>query len=365
MASLKTYLKPRIGVNRIGETMHSQLTFFCELDGPQLKKLFESRFVYDDLKTLGASIALGILDFSDERVEIVRKLNQLGIPVKAWLLLPKDEGYWFNMENHDQALQRYADFKTWTDENSLDWTGIGLDIEPDFNQMTDAYFGRLVAVKNALKRYFSKDTLKKANLAYRQLAVWIKDDGYFLEAYHFPFIVDDRKAHSTVAQRLGGLVDVPADREVLMLYSSLFQPMGNRLLWSYAEEAQAIGVGSTGGGVIMEGATVPRPLNWDEFSTDLRLAWQSGKPVYVFSLEGCVEQEFLPRLVTFDPSGEVQYPKTALLKGARKGLSGLLWLLERPFVLLAGLTGIMGAIVAIRSGKKRSKVAKNQPKRLQ
>lgn len=341
-----------------GENMHSQLTFFCELDGATLKHLFENRFIFDDLKTLGASVSLGILDFSKERVEVVRLFNQLGIPVTAWLLLPKEDGYWFNLENHAQAVQRYADFKAWTEENNLQWKGIGLDIEPDINQMSDAASLRPYVLKKALKRLFSKNALRQANLAYKKLAVTIKDDGYFLEAYHFPFVIDDRKVGSTVAHRLGGLVDVPVDREVLMLYSSMFQPLGNRMLWSYADDAQAIGIGITGGGVVMEGVKPQRPLNWTEFTTDLRLAWQLNKPVYIFSLEGCVEQDFLARLVTFDPSGEVKRPKTALVSQARKGLGGLLWLLERPFVLLAGFTGIIGAIMAIRSGNKRSKISK-------
>lgn len=349
-----------------GETMHSQLTFFCELDGPALKKLFESRFVYDDLKTLGACISLGILDFSKERVEIVRKLNKFGIPVTAWLLLPKEEGYWFNVENHAQAVQRYSQFKAWTDENKLIWSGIGLDIEPDINQLTEAQSKPLSVVKKALRRYIRKDALKKATLAYRKLAVSIKEDGYILEAYHFPFILDDRGAGSTVAQRLGGLVDVPVDREVLMLYSSLYQPLGNKVLWSYAAEAEAIGIGITGGGVVLNGVKPPKTLNWDEFATDLRLGWQSGKPVYVFSLEGCVEQGFLPRLITFDPSGEVSVPRTGFVKNARKGLGGLLWILERPFVVLAALAGLFGAIVALRSGKKGGKKSKrNEPTTLQ
>lgn len=346
--------------------MHSQLTFFCELDGAALERLFENRFIFDDLKTLGASVSLGILDFSDERVEVVRKLNQLAIPVTAWLLLTKEEGYWFNLENHAQALKRYADFKAWTDKNNLLWSGIGLDIEPDINQMTDAVSFRPSVLKKALKRYFQKNTLKEAELAYRKLVVTIKEDGYFLEAYHFPFIIDDRKAGSTVAQRLGGLVDVPVDREVLMLYSSLFQPLGNRLLWSYAGEAQAIGIGITGGGVLMEGRQAPKLLNWDEFTADLSFAWQSGKPVYVFSLEGCVKQGFLPRLVTFDPSGVVERPGTTIVKHAREGLGVFLWILERPFVILAGFAGIIGAVLAIRSGKKRSKkVIQNDSTRLE
>jgi len=46
--------------------MKTQLTFFCELQAAELKKLFEDRFVFDDLKTLNAGISLGILDLSPE-----------------------------------------------------------------------------------------------------------------------------------------------------------------------------------------------------------------------------------------------------------------------------------------------------------
>jgi hypothetical protein len=36
-------------------------------------------------------------------------------------------------------------------------------------------------------------------------------------------------------------------------------------------------------------------------------------------------------------------------------LGGLLWLLQRPFIALAGLAGLIGAVIAIRSGKRREK----------
>ena len=97
--------------------MKTELTFFCELNAEDLKKLFEDRFVFDDLKTLNAGISLGILDFSSERVNVVRKLNRLGIPVTAWLLLPEEQGYWFNLENYTEATARYQAFKVWSEEN--------------------------------------------------------------------------------------------------------------------------------------------------------------------------------------------------------------------------------------------------------
>lgn len=336
--------------------MKTDLTFFCELDGVSLQKLFENRFIFDDLKSLGASLSMGVLDFSDERVGIVRKLNKLGIPVRAWLLLPKEKGYWFNLKNSDDALKMYAEFKRWSRENGLEWSGIGLDIEPDINEMSESLKRPFQSFAKALARLKDKAGIAKASADYRRLAVNIRDDGYFVESYHFPFIVDERRAKSTVIQRFSGVVDVPVDREVLMLYSSFFRPIGQNILWSYAQQAEAIGLGNTGGGVKLEGRKKPEVyLSWEEFSTDLRLAWKTGKPLYIFSLEGCVEQGFLTRLVNFDWAGEVKYPRNALLNTARGGLGGLLWLLQRPFIALAGLAGLIGAVIAIRSGKRREK----------
>ena len=71
-----------------------------------------------------------------------------------------------------------------------------------------------------------------------------------------------------------------------------------------------------------------------------------------------VEQEFLSRLITFDWAGEVSLPQTGLVEKARTGLSGFLWLLERPLVMLAGMAGVVGAVIAIRSGKRQKKTPK-------
>lgn len=50
---------------------------------------------------------MGTVDLSDVRAKIVQKLNSNGIPVVAWLLLPKDQGYWMNMDNFLNVIQRY------------------------------------------------------------------------------------------------------------------------------------------------------------------------------------------------------------------------------------------------------------------
>jgi hypothetical protein len=335
--------------------MEPEITFFCELPGAELAKLFEDRFVYDDLKTLRAGISLGILDFSAERAQIVRTLNKLGIPVTAWLLLPMEQGYWFNLGNYSEATARYQAFKSWSAENGLEWASVGLDIESNINEMQDFAEKPGAILRQALKRMRDTKAYHAAKNAYEALVAQIHADGYPVESYHFPLIVDDRQARSTVLQRAAGLVDVAVDREVLMLYSSFFRPHGQAILWDYADKAQAIGIGNTGGG-IQTGALEEVPyLTWEEFSTDLRLARRSGKPIYVFSLEGCVRQGFLARLITFDWQAEVDVPGTALISAGRGGLRGLLWLLERPAVMLTGLAGIIGTVLVIKFRGKSKK----------
>ncbi len=334
--------------------MKTEITFFCELRAEALKKLFEDRFVFDDLKTLNAGISLGILDMSPERANVVKKLNRMGIPVTAWLLLPEEQGYWFNLGNYAEATARYQAFKVWSEENQLEWAAVGIDIESDINEMKRFSDERIAVIKKALKRLRDTKAYRVAKNAYEALVERIHADGYLVESYHFPLIVDDREADSTVLQRVAGLVEIAVDREVLMLYSSFFRPHGQSILWSYAQKAQAIGIGNTGGGVQTGGLDNVPYLTWDEFATDLRLARRSGKPIYVFSLEGCVQQGFLPRLVTFNWQAEVDLPATALVTAGRSSLKGLLWAIERPLVVLAGLAGVIGTLLMIKShGKSR------------
>jgi len=65
-------------------------------------------------------------------------------------------------------------------------------------------------------------------------------------------------------QRLAGLVDVTTDREVWMLYSSFMRSLGPAMIWSYGPQAQAIAVGSTGGGPDVPGQPQVPSLGWGE-----------------------------------------------------------------------------------------------------
>jgi len=334
------------------------LTFFCELHPEPLAKLFDGRFVIDDLKALNATLSLGILDFSETRAKLVKRLNQAGVPVIAWLLLPEDEGYWFNIDNHDKAAARYVEFKAWTTQHKLDWAGVGLDIEMDINEMRAIISGQegQGLARRMWRKFTDKQRVAGARRSYQALVELIHADGYPVESYQLPVINDERRARATVLQRTLGLVDLETEREVLMLYTSFLRPDGDAALWSYAPEADAVGVGVTGGGVDLPGGTAPEPLTWAEFTRDLRLCVMQGKPIHIFSLEGCVEQGFLSRLNTFDWGQPAPIPeKAGQVRWLRTVFTALLWMVERPWVILIALATLIGlGFLFKRSDKDQS-----------
>jgi len=317
-----------------------ELTFACELESPELQALFSDQRVIDDLLALQAGVSIGLIDLSPERAAVVQQLNEAGVPVTAWLLLPRQEGYWFNLDNAPQAVACYADFKVWTQDNALQWAGVGIDIEPDFNEFQQLIQGdRWQLAPLILQRIGDSGRALDGRLTYGALVREMRADGYQVTSYQLPFIVDERRVDATLLQRVLGIVDVPADRETLMIYTSFVRPMGPGFLNSYGADAGAIGVGSTGGGVEIAGS---EPLTWGEFARDLGMAYRWTDDIFIFSLEGCVEQGFLSRLQDFDWEQPVVMPTAQIeqVDRLRAVLRGVLWASNRPFTILAGLVGL-------------------------
>lgn len=332
-----------------------RLTFACELPADALGELFADQAMIDTLVALGARVSLGLPDLSPSRAGVVKALNAAGVPVVAWLLLPKTQGYWFNADNGPQAVRRYAEFRAWTDEHNLVWDAIGIDIEPDLREMQALIKGEIGWLgPTLLRRAFDRARVARAQAIYTTLITQMHIDGYRVESYQFPFIVDERRANSSLLQQFFGVVDVPADREVLMLYTSFVRSGAPGYFWSYAGDADGIGIGSTGGGVDLEG---PAPLRWSEFVRDLRLARRWQDEILIFSLEGCVERGYLRRLKGFAWDGPVHVPERGAQQVdlVRHLFRGLLWIGSRPALLLAGLA-LLVALGRLRSRRERRRL---------
>ena len=324
------------------------LTFFCELAATELEQLFESPTLIPTLRRLGASVALGLVDLSDERAKVVQRLNREGIPVSAWVLLPEHSGYWLNATNLEAAWARYRGFRAWTDEHLLIFDRIGIDIEPNLHEVR-AVRQNPFALLPLLPRVFS--SVEATRLAYQGLIDRIRADGYAVDAYVFPFVHNERLVRTSALQRITGMLDLHADREVCMLYSSFARPYGHALLELYAPHFQSIAVGVTGGGV-EEGLDPPPDMSWEEFARDLRIAARHTRELYVFSLEGCVENGYLQRLSSFD-YGEPVHIDPAMLREAEawiRRINRVLRVLRQPRVALligAAATALPGIALSL------------------
>ncbi|HUA16883.1 MAG TPA: hypothetical protein VMG31_16435 [Verrucomicrobiae bacterium] len=330
-----------------------ELVFACELDTAKLQALFADPALIPELQQLQASIALAIQDLSPERADVVRRLNAAGVPVIAWMALPREQGYYLNAGNEPAAAERFAQFESWTAQNRLRWAAIGLDVEPSLTEWGDIQGHRWRIVLTFLHRVFDGKRVERAREAYAGLIARMQAHGYSVQTYQLLFLADERRAHSTILERLFGLVDVRGNQETLMVYSSFNHALDGALIWAYGPDAQTIAVGSTAGsGDAAIDARFP-PLDWKEFSRDLLIASHFSPVVGVYSLEGCVRQGFLPRLTTLNWQSPVILPAQAVTKAQRfrRIVQTALWLASHMVYLAIIFAAGVGWLVMRRRGK--------------
>lgn len=303
----------------------TRLHFFNEQDTPELEALFDDAGVVRHLVALRAGVTMGLRDLSDGRARVLRHLADEGIPVGAWVLLPREDGYFATLDNAERVTARYAEVHAWARHEGLVFESIGLDFEPDLRELASLVAHPLRTLGQWAWRARDRVRLERARDAYGALVRRIHADGHRVETYQFPVLLEERGARGTFWQRFAGVLDVPADREVVMLYSSLLGPLGPNLVEAWAPACRAVGLGSTGGGI----DPLPK-LTWDALARDLRVAARTCDDVTLFSLEGCVQQGFLARLVDFDWDAPVpaatRLPRlaTAALRATVSGVSRLL-----------------------------------------
>jgi hypothetical protein len=318
-----------------------KLGFACELETPQLQELFNTPGVISDIRDMNANISIALIDLSEDRAHVIQQLNQAGVPVIAWLALPREQGYYMNSANSANAVARFAEFETWTAKYSLKWSGVGLDIEPNF-----AEFGKLrkagkwQLISTILGRSMSISKMRQSKAATKTYSAFIKqiqDRGYPVQTYQLSFIADERKVHSTLLDRIIGVVQAKGNTEAMMLYTSFTHNYGSALIWSYGPQSQAIVVGLTGSGVDTTNSR-STPLTWKELSNDLIVASHFTNEIGIFSLEGCVKQGFLPLLKNFDWTRTVTLSSETLKKvnHFRGGVQTAIWIVTYlPLILLA------------------------------
>jgi hypothetical protein len=331
-----------------------QLIFFTALDGPQLEHLLSDTRLLDELIAGSYSLAYAVTERSAASISALRTLNRHGIPLIAWLLLPAGDGFWLNVQNYPQAIELYRGFRDWAAEHQLQFAAVGLDIEPPGGEEKLMQQWSLRDIGRRFWTARENVLYPAARAAYTDLIAEIHHDGYEVHSYQLPLIADDRRAGTTTIQRALDIVDLPADVEVLTCYSSLpiarfGHDLQGALIISYGSSADSIGVGSTGSLSGSIGENLP-PLSWPALERDLLLAARHTDTIYIFSLEGCLERDLLPRIASLDWDADpgVSRSRHMLLAGLRAVLlSGLLFV-RFSRALIAWLGWIIAAVLFIQ-----------------
>ncbi len=325
----------------------------CDHGLGEMQSLFADPSIIANLQDLHAGIGVAIRDFSPERAELVRRLNQAGVPVIAGLLMSPEQGYYFNAENAPEAAARFVAFDAWSRDQGLRWDGVGLDIEPNFAELATLKSEGWRLYTTLLRRAADSQRMLRARQTYSTLIRTMRSRGYLVETYQMPFLPAERRAHSSLPDRMLGTVDVRGDLEVLMLLTSYAHPPGPAIIWTLGPEAQAIAIGVTDG----DPNAHPAPLNWSEFSRDLIVASHFTKIIGVYNLEGCVRQGFLPRLKAMDWSQSITIPSDAVRSADHRlfMLVLVLWIGSHVLYLTVAL-GLVIAWVVWRWRKRKRRI---------
>lgn len=328
----------------VANTSKPHLSFACELNGKDFGELLSDSSLVRELAEMQVSLIVGVMDFSPERTAAIQKLNMAGIPLVAWLLLPQEEGYWFNMHNGDKALRRYSDFKKWTTENRLKWKGIGIDLEPDINDSRLALKHPFKLAWKIYLRLFDHKSLENGQKYYRELLSVMKADGFQVESYIIPLIFKEREKKTTSFQKLLGILDIPTDKEIPMMYTSVVKNPG--IIPFYHRPNMPIGLGSTGGGVKIEGIEAPA-ISWEDLERDLLIASKLTGEIFIFCLETSVKRGFLPKIKDLDFTRPAPDMIQEVQKQSRidKWFGFLLVILDHPVWLTISLVAIFAALV--------------------
>ncbi len=330
-------------LSQLSFAANPQLSFFNEQEGKNLKELFSDTTLIPYLKQINAEIRMGMLDLSPERAVVLKALNDADIPVVAWLLLSKENGYWFHSGNSEQAFERYYEIKKWAEDAGIKFSGIGLDLELDINDMELYQTNKIKLLGKIIGRLYRKKAFIEAKESYNKLIETIRKDGFSIESYYIPYIRYETEKGQSALQQASGFMDLRTDKDIPMLYTSFFgNPYGTLKVLAIDENLDYVALGSTGGGV---DPSMPS-MTWDDLAYDLRLS-KDAKETHIFCLEAAVEKGFLPHLVDFDFSVPVEeYPEQVeAVNSMVKNIIRLSTILSHPTLLFLVIILLIGVIV--------------------
>jgi len=236
---------------------------------------------------------------TEELESLLKAAAREGVPVNAWLLLPEEDGYWFNEENLSQAREQVFSFVDWIETQNIPLEWIMFDMELSIDRVRAMEGGGLVdTVIPLLKENVNAEAYQQSTQDYAEFVGELQERGYKVTAAAYPFVIDDLQDGDSEIQDAWNtpVAGVGFDEIYFMVYRTSIAKLlgvtpGPDLVCQYAGEARrefgtagimALGIVGDVGMVSEEGYTRPA-----ELEEDVAAAYAGGSErVYVYSLDG-------------------------------------------------------------------------------
>lgn len=276
---------------------------------------------------------------------LLRKARAAGVGVRAWILLPEEQGYWPNEDNVDNFAQAVTDFVLWSDSEGLGVGWIVTDLEPSLGY-TLQFSGLLAGLKisealSLLRTHIDPMSYRENKAKFGGIISFLHARGWKAMAVTYPMVLDDLSAGT---EKLQDALDIPCsgldwDNASFMVYLTTYQgfvpqQVGPDLVCSYARDAEkyfgekggialgVVGPGGVGGGQALV-YTGPAILH-----RDIGAALAGGiHEIQAYSLEGIAAmgspEEWLGLFAvsTDKPSPD---PATQIVRGLMAGIAAAL-----------------------------------------
>ncbi|QIS14936.1 hypothetical protein [Nocardia arthritidis] len=227
-----------------------------------------------------------------DALPIIRRANQLGVPVFAWVAVPYEDGYWATQDNAPAQLTATTALTEWVRDNHLDIAGVAYDMEPPVDSINALVAGRMDAVEQT--RFIDPAAQCRAIEQYDAVYNYAREHFGRVVGAPVPFVLDDLANGDLALQNALGLWGLPRGAQTLYFQayrSTVAEVMGADpgpgLIAHYAQQARQVGAerGQLTLGIAGDG--VYRELN--TLVDDVRLARALGATsIPIYSLETAV-----------------------------------------------------------------------------
>ncbi len=195
---------------------------------------------------------------------VLRKAEELGLEVRAWILLDHDIGYWPGETNAEPFAEAAIAFADWflAEELAIRWIVVDMetDIDTTLAMNKAAAEGSLVDALAILEAHYDPVRFAEATQVYQQMVADLEERGFFTMVVTYPQVLDDLVDGDTGLQDLFDIPvsPVPWHEVSTMVYSTTFQQMSGltfgpgvvydyaRMTLEYVPHTASIALGVTG-----------------------------------------------------------------------------------------------------------------------